>query len=384
MLNTRRRILITIAVLLAWRLGSAIPIPGLMHDGYPQAPGLGQIPAPVWSILRPGWSILMLGVTPLFSVLTLVELLKIALPELRRWQDRQGKARLRLYIFIASLVFAAMQALALISGYERLAQPLGTAFEVAFVIGLVAGAALVCWFADAITLYGVGNGFWMLLSLPILANMGLNIWSGLNIWWYSHDRPGRVWGYPIYLPTQAELGLVAIGLTFVAIFLLVLVQYPRLKFRGNGESPQKGRDPWADGSLMATVWPPILAGWIAPWLILIAIVFNLPTGIAYFAMIPAGMALILICTILQQKAMSKQDVNEGAFFREETKPVLTLALVQAVIWAIPLLWKQLNGPFPIITDGGSVIIATAFTLDFAKRLFFLRESTGLQAAEPSA
>jgi preprotein translocase subunit SecY len=366
MLNTPRRLLITVAVLLAWRLGLAIPVPGLtLHSD-----SFNSLQALPSQFRTPGWSLLMLGVIPLFSALISVEILKIAWPGFHGWEavDRRGKGRLRRYIFIASLAFAAMQALVLLPAYERMAKPPGIVFEVAFVTGLVAGAALMCWFADVITLYGIGNGFWMLLGLPILAGSARNIWLYLNM----------------YIPTQAELEWVAIGLVFVAIFLLVFVQYPRLNFRGNGDSPQKERDHWADGGLMATCWPPILANWVASWVVALAIIYNLPADLGAFAMIAAGMVLIPLFTTLRENVVLKQDVNGGNLSQKETKPILILALVQAVIWAVPLLWKQLNGQFPAFMDGYSLIIATTIALDLMRRLIYLRERRELRAAAPSA
>jgi len=383
MLNTPRRLLITIAVLLAWRLGLAIPVPGpILPSGDLQVLNLG--PQWFWQTLGRKWSILELGITPLFWVLMSVELLKIALPEFRRWEaaDRQGKARLRLYIFMASLAFAAIQALGLLSTYEQLAEPLGTVFEVAFVMSLVAGAALMCWFADVITRYGIGNGFWMLLGLPILAALAKNSWLYLGMLLHTHERASRVWWYPSYIPTQAELEWVAIGLIFVAIFFLVFVLYPRLNFRGSGDTPQNKRDPWAEGGLMATVWPPVLANWVASWLVLVAMAFKLSTDFDSFAMIAAGIVLIPLFTILREKGALRQNV-EGNLSQEETMPILTLALVQTVIWAIPLFWKQLDGQFPLFMGGYHLIIATTIALDLARRLFYLRERTELQVAAPS-
>jgi preprotein translocase subunit SecY len=386
MLNTPSRILITVAVLLVWRLGSAIPIPGLdLRSAYPHPLTSWLIATPWHATPGPAWSILILGLGPIFSALIFVELLKIASPAFSRWEaaDRQGKARLRLYVLMTSLLFAAWQAGSLVSFYERFAAQPGTLFEIAFVISLMAGAALTCWFADMITLYGIGNGFWVLISLPILAAITRNTWLSLDILWHSHDRASRVWWYPSYFPTPAELGLVAIGFTIVAIFLLVFVLYPILRRHESGEYPNTKRDPWADGELMATVWPPTLVNVAAPWLIFpLAIVLKVPIDLAALAIIPAGMVLIPVFTILLEKIAQKQEVNEENSHQREARPILTLALVQTAIWAILLLGKRLQIP-AMIMEGWSLIIAVTFLLDLMKRLSFLRAGRKLRAAEPS-
>jgi preprotein translocase subunit SecY len=381
-----RRLLITIAVLLAWRLGSAIPVPGLI---LPSDSPLNSwhITTPWHAVPGPVWSIFVLGLGPIFSTLIVVELLKIASPAFRRWEaaDRQGKVRLRLYILMASLVLAAAQALNLIPFYERFAVQPGAVFEVTFVICLVAGVALTCWLADAITLYGIGNGFWVLFSLPLLANLGRNIWFCLDTWWHSHDRSSRVWWYPSYIPTWAELGLVAAGLTIVSIFLLVFVLNSRLTARETREYPHKIHDPWADSTIMATVWPPILASSATLWLIIpIVVVLNMSTGLLPIAVALGAIALTPVFTILREESVLKQELDERSALQEGARPILTVALVQSTIWAVPLLWKQLNVPSAIIMDGYSIIIATTFALDLTKRLLFEPESTELRVAEPSA
>ena len=256
-------------------------------------------------------SILKFGVGPIFSVLIVIELLKIAFPAFRRWEaiDRSGKGRLRLYVLIASLVLATVQALGLEPIiWRRLAKSPGMVFEVTFVVCLVAGAALAAWLAHVITLYGIGNGFWILFSLPLIIGLSKNIWLCLYIWWNSHDRSGRVWWYPTYILTPAELWLLGAGLVIVAIFALVFVLLPRLSFRGRSEHLTEENDRQVEGGLMGTVWPPILANSIASWLILPTLaVLSMSASLATPVFILAGMVLIPLIAILREK---RPPINE--------------------------------------------------------------------------
>jgi hypothetical protein len=376
MQDSSRRLLITIAVLFVWRLGSVIPIPGVIlrqHDSYSS-----------WQIaLSSENSILKFGVDPIFSVLIIIELLRIAFPAFRRWEafDRSEKRRLPLYVLIASITLAGAQALRLVPFYEtwgQVEQP-GIVFEVTLVVSLVTGVALAGWLAHLITLYGIGNGFWLLFSLPILAGLSKNIWLCLNMWWQDHDRASRVWWYPTYIPTRAELGLLGTGLVAVATFALVFVLLPRLSLRERcHQHLPKENDHRLGGCLMESVWPPVLANVIVSWFVLpILAILNIPPSIAISIWMLAGVALIPFLTMVRERGAV---VEPGKSPDVERKPVLTLALLQAVIWGTSLLWIRSIWPLPI-WDGYSLIIAITLALALTEQLFG-RKLVALNAAKP--
>ncbi|MGA7324397.1 MAG: hypothetical protein WBX25_07940 [Rhodomicrobium sp.] len=366
--DTCHRLLITIAILFAWRLGSTIPIPGLTlqyHNTYTLSS---------WHVsLGPEYSILKFGVGPIFSVLIVTELLRVASPAFSRWAaaDRGGRGRLRLYVLIASLVLATVQALRFTPFYERLAEQPGVIFEVTLVVSLVAGTALSGWLAHLITIYGIGNGFWIFFCLPIITGLSKNIWLCLDIWWESQDRLARVWWFPSYVPTPAELGLLGAGLSIVAIFPLIFILLPWLGLRQGSEYPPEEGTLQVGGGLMESVWPPILATSIASWLVPpILAVLSTPTSLTKPAFILTGAVLIPLTTILREKRAEEPKAGDST--RGELKPVATLALVQTGMWATSLLWIWSVGALPL-WDSYSLIIAITFGLDLAERLSLTKQ-----------
>ena len=74
-----RRLAVTAAALAVYRLGCAVPVPGLAADVVSQlARSSGFLPTSV--------SVCALGVVPLITVLILAELLRTLVPGLRRWE----------------------------------------------------------------------------------------------------------------------------------------------------------------------------------------------------------------------------------------------------------------------------------------------------------
>ena len=97
-----RRLLITAAALLAYRVGSHIPLPGLEPRVLAQidANGIEHV------------SILALGVVPFVSALILFELAKVLAPQLRRWEQSTSANKITLdwMVLILALLVAAAQA----------------------------------------------------------------------------------------------------------------------------------------------------------------------------------------------------------------------------------------------------------------------------------
>lgn len=157
-----RRLLFTAGVLLIYRLGCWVPIPGVDAEA---APGVARM-------LKPETlSIFGLGVTPFLSVLFIFEFIKLIVPPLSRWEATEPShaQTLSRIVYLLALVFAGFQARG-VTGALRDAGLLmdGPGWNIVTPLTLAAGTALLFWMAERITLHGVGNGFWLLVITPIL------------------------------------------------------------------------------------------------------------------------------------------------------------------------------------------------------------------------
>jgi hypothetical protein len=168
-----RRLAVTAVALAVYRLGCAVPVPGLAADVVSElARSSGLPPTSV--------SICALGVVPLITVLILAELLRTLVPGLRRWEQASpGNREFAGYAIITlALAMAAVQATGVAGGLEgisRLVIEPGGLFRISTVATMVGGLALVIALAAIIDKAGIGYGVLLLLLAPTLVELPLNL-----------------------------------------------------------------------------------------------------------------------------------------------------------------------------------------------------------------
>jgi SecY len=229
-----RRLAITAALLVAYRLGLQIPMPGIDPEALSHISG-----AALQRI-----SVLALGITPFVTILVLAELLKVIAPGVRRWEHAgpHNRDKLNRIVVGLSLLAAAAQASGLVLALEDvrgLVEEPGTPFRLTSIATFVAGTALVIWIADQITHHGLGSGVWLLLVTVWLAEIPMQI-AGL-VW----RGPGDA------VAVELALGWGVAGLLLAAIVGLIRAAGPTLE------------------TAAACLWSILLANVVWPWLILI-------------------------------------------------------------------------------------------------------------------
>lgn len=160
-----RRLAVTAAVLIAYRLGCHLPVPGL--DGETLAL-LSQSSGGATERL----SLFALGIMPLLNALIFAEIIKLIAPSVRAWD------RLPHIVLGLALVMALVQAGGVASALEEvtgLVPEPGIGFRVVSIATLMAGAALVMALAGIIDRAGLGSGVWLLFLTPVLAELPRNL-----------------------------------------------------------------------------------------------------------------------------------------------------------------------------------------------------------------
>lgn len=177
--SLRQRVAVTLAALALYQFGRLLPASGI-DPAFSLSDNLsGQS---LSRDLSPVLTNFALGVVPLFSMLMLAEVFKLAFSDVRSWATETSRTRyLSNKVLIgAALALAAFQAFGLAAALEDfhnstgaqgnllIVQP-GLQFRLGYIAGVVTGTALTIWLADQITRHGLGSGFWMLFLLPSLA-----------------------------------------------------------------------------------------------------------------------------------------------------------------------------------------------------------------------
>ena len=185
--DIRKGLLITILLLLVYRLGCFLPIPGIDPDVYGykiDSDDLGVLTllnSITGSALANG-SFLALGVTPYINASIIIQLLQVAFPKLEELakSGEDGRKKINLYMRIAALVLAIAQAIGITMSignsnlFASNFMPAGMeGFTGVFaIVILVSGAMFTVWLGERITQHGIGNGLSLLIFVGILSSAG--------------------------------------------------------------------------------------------------------------------------------------------------------------------------------------------------------------------
>ena len=196
--DIRDRILFTLGIVLIFRIGASISVPGVTISN--EAMDTNNVLA-LMNLMGGGalqnFSLFALGVSPYITSSIIIQLLSMdALPvftELSK-QGQTGRKKIEMATRYLTLVLGAVQAYGItvtmqnsesitlndtsIWGYIKIC------------IFLIAGSMLVMWMADQITTKGIGNGVSMIIFIGIIASLPNQIYSALSYFFGSELKTG--------------------------------------------------------------------------------------------------------------------------------------------------------------------------------------------------
>ncbi|MBP6678826.1 MAG: preprotein translocase subunit SecY [Paracoccus sp.] len=180
----RQRIWFTLGLLIIYRLGTYIPVPGI--DGAALRNFMEQAQAGIGGILsmftggalgRMG--IFALGIMPYISASIIVQLLASMVPALEQLkkEGEQGRKKINQYTRYGTVALALFQAWGLAVSLEagNLAHDPGLFFRASVVITLVGGTMFLMWLGEQITARGIGNGISLIIFVGIVAEIPTHI-----------------------------------------------------------------------------------------------------------------------------------------------------------------------------------------------------------------
>jgi preprotein translocase subunit SecY len=178
--DLRNRILFTLALLIVYRLGTWIPVPGI--DGIALREFMESAGAGIGGILsmftggalgRMG--IFALGIMPYISASIIVQLLGSMVPALEQLkkEGEQGRKKMNQYTRYGTVALATLQAYGLAVSLEAgdLVTDPGMFFRFSCLITLVGGTMFLMWLGEQITARGIGNGISLIIFVGIVAEL---------------------------------------------------------------------------------------------------------------------------------------------------------------------------------------------------------------------
>ena len=227
----RNRIWFTIGLLIIYRLGTYIPVPGIdggaLRNFMEQAQsGIGGILSLFTGGALGRMGVFALGIMPYISASIIVQLLAAMVPSLEQLkkEGEQGRKKINQYTRYATVALAFFQAYGLAASLEagNLAHDPGLFFRVGVVITLVGGTMFLMWVGEQITSRGIGNGISLIIYVGILAEIPAHIAQFL-----AQGRSGAI-------STPVVLGIILLVVVVMAFVVFmeralrkIRIQYPR-------------------------------------------------------------------------------------------------------------------------------------------------------------
>ena len=269
----RNRILYTLALLMVFRFGSFIVLPGInptvLSDLVERSSGqglLGILNAFTGGAFNNA-AVLALGIMPYISASIIIQLLGFAVPYFQRLQRREGEAgrrRLNQITRWLTVAITLVQAGGYLT-YIRMSYPgavvpesvLPTSiFWFSNIIILTAGTIFSMWLGERITEKGIGNGISLLIMIGIIASLPASIIAEFSL------RIGSGAGGGLILFVIELAALVAVVMATVALVQGVRkipIQFAKTMVgRGNKEMPVAGKRDYIPVKVNASGVMPII------------------------------------------------------------------------------------------------------------------------------
>jgi preprotein translocase subunit SecY len=184
----RSRIGFTLLIILVYRLGSKVVLPGVnpeLLEAFSQRASEGVLG--LLDMFSGGAfssaSIFALGIMPYISASIIIQLLTIAVPYFQRMQKEGESGRRRMnqitrYLTVLVLIMQAPAYLTQIPLEARIMSPF--MFQLSSIIILTAGTIFVMWMGEKITDKGIGNGISLIIMIGIVARLPFALFSELT------------------------------------------------------------------------------------------------------------------------------------------------------------------------------------------------------------
>ncbi|MDJ0860513.1 MAG: preprotein translocase subunit SecY [Dinoroseobacter sp.] len=227
----RQRIFFTLGLLIVYRLGTYIPVPGI--DGAQLREFMDQAAAGLGGVLNmftggaiSRMGIFALGIMPYISASIIVQLLTAMVPHLEQLkkEGEQGRKKINQYTRYGTVFLATFQAYGLAVSLESggLVTDPGWYFRAACVITLVGGTMFLMWLGEQITQRGIGNGISLIIFVGIIAELPAALAQ-----FFESGRSGAL-STPVILGVTLMLLATLVFVVFMERALRKIhIQYPR-------------------------------------------------------------------------------------------------------------------------------------------------------------
>lgn len=216
--DLRKKIIYTLIMLLIYRVGSIIPIPGVNVEYISQQVNNISLLGMLDFINGQNFSnftIFAMGISPYITSSIIMQLLCVAIPTLERLQKEgeEGRKKIAQITRVVTIALGCIMAIGIIVGLGSGAMYRGADANfldyLLVFLSLAAGTALTMWIGEHITENGVGNGISLLIFVGIIASFPGEVYTGIQS---VIAKPMTAWLIPLVI---VGILVLVVGIVFV-------------------------------------------------------------------------------------------------------------------------------------------------------------------------
>jgi len=177
----RKKILFTLAMLLVFRIGVHVPVPGINRTVIENLVNSGQLLG-FFDVISGGafknFSVFAMSITPYVNASIILQLLAVVIPSLEKLtKDPDGRKKITSYTRYFTVVLAFIQAIGISIGLQKALINPGWASVLQIAVSLTAGTAFLMWLGELINDNGIGNGISMIIFAGIVSRLPSGIYT---------------------------------------------------------------------------------------------------------------------------------------------------------------------------------------------------------------
>ena len=178
--DVRKRLLYTLVLIVVFRFGCYITVPGVDSIALNEAMGNTNGLAGLIDMISGGafsrFSVFAMSISPYITASIVIQLLAMIIPALERLTKEggeEGRRKINKYTKMLTIVLALVEAIGLYISYKSAGIFVNDSFLTGALVitGLVAGTSLLMWLGDQITNKGIGNGISLLIFIGIVSRL---------------------------------------------------------------------------------------------------------------------------------------------------------------------------------------------------------------------
>ncbi len=178
--EVRKKLIYTLILIVVFRLGCYITVPGVNSIALNEAMGEANGLAGLIDIISGGafsrFSVFAMSISPYITASIVIQLLAMIIPSLERLTKEggeEGRQKINKYTKIVTIILALVEAVGLYLSYKSSGIFVNQEFLTGALVvtGLVAGTSLLMWLGDQITSKGIGNGISLLIFIGIVSGL---------------------------------------------------------------------------------------------------------------------------------------------------------------------------------------------------------------------